>query len=106
MVKNEVTVLETLQKQDERLRNIESLLSISKNVLNLDEVCSLTGLSKSHIYKLTCYQKIPFYKQSKHLYFDRAEIENWLKENRFKPSDELEKEAATYVTLNKKGGAK
>jgi excisionase family DNA binding protein len=99
-------VLETLQKQDERLKNIESLLSLQKNVLNIDEVCTLTGLSKSHIYKLTCYQKLPFYKQAKHLFFDRAEIENWLKENRFKPSDELKKEAATYVTLNKKGGAK
>ena len=99
-------VLETLQKQDERLRNIESLLSVQKNVLNIDEVCTLTGLSKSHVYKLTCYQKIPFYKKSKHLFFDRIEIENWLKENRFKPSDELKKEAATYVTLNKKGVAK
>ena len=102
----ESIVLETLQKQDERLRNIESLLSVQKNVLNIDEVCTLTGLSKSHIYKLTCYQKIPFYKQSKHCFFDRVEIENWLKENRFKPSDELKKEAATYVTLNTKGGAK
>ena len=105
----ESIVLETLQKQDERLRNIESLLSVQKNVLNFDEVCTLTGLSKSHIYKLTCGvngKSIPFYKQAKHLFFDRAEIENWLKENRFKPSDELEKEAATYVTLNKKGGAK
>lgn len=102
----ESIVLETLQRQDERLKNIESLLSLKKNVLNLDEVCTLTGLSKSHIYKLTCYQKIPFYKQSKHCFFDRAEIENWLRENRFKPSDELQKEAATFVTLNRKGGAK
>ncbi len=102
----ESIVLETLQKQDERLKNIESLLSLQKNVLNIDEVCTLTGLSKSHIYKLTCYQKIPFYKQSKHCFFDRAEIENWLKENRFKTSDELKKEAATFVTLNRKGGAK
>jgi len=102
----ESIVLATLKKQDERLRNIESLLSVQKNVLNIDEVCTLTGLSKSHVYKLTCYQKIPFYKQSKHLFFDRVEIENWLKENRFKPSDELKKEAATYVTLNKKGAAK
>jgi len=101
----ESIVLETLQRQDERLKNIESLLSLQKNVLNLDEVCTLTGLSKSHIYKLTCYQKLPFYKQAKHLFFDRAEIENWLRENRFKPSDELKKEAATFVTL-KNGGAK
>ena len=97
------SVLEKLQKQDERLRNIESLLSIQKNVLNIDEVCTLTGLSKSHIYKLSCYQRIPFYKQSKHLYFDRAEIEKWLKINRFQSVEELDKEAATYITLKKKG---
>ena len=102
----ESIVLETLQKQDERLKNIESLLSVSKTVLNLDEVCTLTGLSKSHVYKLTCYGNIPFYKQSKHLYFDRTEIENWLKSNRGFNSDEVNNEASTYVTLNQKGGAK
>ena len=101
-----VEILEKLERQDERLKNIESLLNISKAVLNLDEVCSLTGLSKSHIYKLTCWGKIPFYKQAKHLYFDRAEVESWLKTNKCKSIDELDKEAATYVTLNKKGGAK
>ena len=100
----ESVVLELLQKQEERLSNIESLLTLSKTVLNLNEVCTLTGLSKSHIYKLTCWGRIPFYKQAKHLFFDRVEIENWLKVNRFKSSDELEKEAATFVTLNKKGG--
>ncbi len=98
--------LKLLKEQAQQLANIESLLTLSKTVLNLDEVCTLTGLSKSHIYKLTCYQKIPFYKQAKHLFFDRVEIENWLKENRFKPCDELKKEAATHVTLNKKGGVK
>ena len=95
-----------LQIINERLKNIESLLTCQKNVLNLDEVCSLTGLSKSHVYKLTCWGKIPHYKQSKHLFFDRVEIENWLKTNRFKPSDEINKEAATIVTLKGKGGLK
>jgi excisionase family DNA binding protein len=102
----ESIVLELLQKQGLQLANIESLLTLSKSVLNLDEACTLTGLSKSHIYKLTCWGKIPHYKQAKHLYFDRLELEAWLKTNRFKPSDELEKEASTYVTLNRKGGAK
>ena len=102
----ESVVLDLLQKQGERLTNIESLLTLSKTVLNLDEVCTLTGLSKSHIYKLTCWSKIPFYKQAKHLFFDRAESESWLKVNRFKPVDELDKEAATYVTLKKKGVTK
>jgi excisionase family DNA binding protein len=97
-------VLELLQKLGERLANIESLLTLSKTVLNLTEVCALTGLSKSHIYKLTCLGKIPFYKQAKHLYFDKSEIEAWLKANRYKPADELEKEATTYVTMNQKKG--
>jgi len=102
----ESIILDLLKRQGEKLTNIETLLTISKTVLNLDEACTLTGLSKSHIYKLTCWGKIPYYKQAKHLYFDRLELENWLKTNRFKPSDELEKEASTYVTLNRKGGAK
>ena len=77
-----VEIIESLQKQDERLKNIENLLFAQKNVLNLDELCTLTGLSKSHIYKLTSGGKIPFYKQSKHCFFDRLEIEAWLKSNR------------------------
>ena len=82
---------------DERLNKIESLLSISKTVLNIDEVARLTGLSKSTIYKLTCSGGIPHYKQSKHLYFDRVEIESWLKSNRIKTKEEIEKEALSYT---------
>ena len=102
----ESIVLELLQKQGDRLTNIESLLSQSKTVLNLDEVCTHTGLSKSHVYKRTMQGTIPHYKQAKHLFFDRIEIETWLKENRFKTVSEIEQEASTYVTLNRKGGRK
>ena len=98
--------MELLQKQGERLTNIETLLSQSKTVLNLDEVCSLTGLSKSHVYKRTMEGTIPHYKQAKHLYFDRVEVEKWLKENQIKTFSETEMEAANYVTLNRKGGKK
>jgi hypothetical protein len=44
---------------------------------------------------------IPHYKQAKHLYFDRGEVENWLRENQIKTFDAIEQEASTYVTLNK-----
>lgn len=93
-------IFQLLSEQSESLRKIENLISYSKPVLNMDEVCSFTGLSKSHIYKLTCYKKIPFYKQAKHLYFDRIEIENWLKSSRYATMDELERQASTYVTAN------
>lgn len=102
----ESLTIQLLKKQEKRLDEIEELLKLSKRVLNLEELCLLTGLSKSHIYKLTCYGKIPFYKQSKHLFFDRTEVEAWLKQNRYSSSDEIEKEASKYVTLNQKGGRK
>jgi excisionase family DNA binding protein len=99
-------ILNFLHEQEERLERIEGHLSMSKTVLNLEELCKLTGLSKSHIYKRTMASTIPHYKQSKHLYFDRLEIEDWLKANRIKTADEIDKEAATYVALGKSGGAR
>jgi excisionase family DNA binding protein len=102
MKQNGNSLLQYLERIDARQQSIENLLSTSKTVLNLDEVCIFTGLSKSHLYKLTCAGRIPYYKQSKHLFFDRAEIESWLKENRHKPVSEIEALAATYVTINKK----
>jgi excisionase family DNA binding protein len=102
MEKKEVSVLEYMQTHDDRLKNIENLLSISKTVLNIDEVSNLTGLSKSTIYKLTSTNQIPHYKQSKHLFFDRVETEGWLKSHRIKTAEEIDREASTYVTTNKR----
>lgn len=99
MEKNEFSILELVQSNEERLRNIENLLSLSKTVLNINEVANLTGLSKSTLYKLTCTNQIPHYKQSKHLFFDRVETESWLKSHRIKTADEIDREASTYVTL-------
>ena len=104
MVYNELSVLDYVQKQGERLTKIENLLLSQKSVLNLDEVAEFTGLSKSHLYKLTSTGKIPHYKPNgKFIFFDRAEIEKWLLRNRVKTIDEIDAEASTYVTLNKKG---
>jgi len=86
-----------------KLNTMESLLLLKKNVLNLEEVSQLIGLSKSTLYKLTCTGKIPHYKKAKHLFFDRLEVESWLKSNRIKTADELDIEASTYVTLNHGG---
>lgn len=70
----------------------------AKNVLTLEDVAVLTGLSKSHLYKLTCYKKIPHYKPNgKQVYFDRKEIENWMKQNKVVSNDEIEEAADNYL---------
>lgn len=100
MDKNQISAFEIMQRMDKRLTNIENLLPLTKTVLNIDEVERLTSLSKSTIYKLTCRGGIPHYKKAKHLFFDRVEIESWLKSNRIKPQEEIEAEAINYTTKN------
>lgn len=39
----------------------KNLLLAAKQVLNMDEVMLLTGLSKSHLYRLTSSCQIPHY---------------------------------------------
>lgn len=74
-----------------------SLLA-AKSVLDLDDVALLTGLSKSHLYKLTCTRQIPYYKpKGKLVYFDRGEIEAWMKQNRVTPQVEVEQQAINHV---------
>ena len=79
-----------------------SLLA-AKNVLDIEAVVSLTGLAKSYVYKLTCRKEIPYYKPNgKLIYFDRQEVENWMKQNRVNSIAEAEKTASKY--LLEKGG--
>ena len=91
----------------EQLTRIESGLLSQKKVLTFDEVALFTGLSKSHLYKLTSSGKIPHYKPNgKVIYFERSQIESWLLQNPVKTISEIEKEAASFIMLNKKGGSK
>ena len=85
---------------------VYSLLA-AKNVLTLEDAALLTGLSKSHLYRLTCEHRIPFYKPNgKQIYFDRAELEAWMKQNRQSTRQEAEQAAIAYVVTGKqKGGA-
>ncbi len=82
----------------QRLNNIErNTLLAARNVLTIDDVVLLTGQSKSHIYKLTALKEIPYFKKGKYVYFDRAEVEAWMKENRVETKAEAQQRAAAYV---------
>lgn len=87
---------------DEILKQLDRIerntLLASKNVLTFEDVVVLTGLSRSYLYKLTSTNQIPHYKPSgKQLYFDREEIERWLKQNRVETVEETDRKATNYV---------
>lgn len=78
---------------------------ILKNVLTFNEACMYLELSQSHLYKLTSAGNIPHYKPNgKKLYFNRAELDQWLLRNRNTTQDEIDQRAADY--LIKKGRIK
>lgn len=80
----------------------------AKNVLNMDDVCLLSGLSKSHLYKLVWSKRIPYYKSEggKMTYFNKQEIENWLMAYRVPTAAETEQAAINHCVTSKRKGAK
>lgn len=68
-----------------------------KTMLLIGDVATMTGLSKSHIYKLTCTNQIPHYKPNgKHVYFERDEIVAWMKRGRVQTNEEAAQMATMY----------
>ena len=94
-----------LSTMEEKLDQIltYSLLA-AKNVLTIEDTALLTGLSKSTLYSLTCKHQIPYYKRAKMIYFDRSEIEAWMKQNRVPTQQETERNAIAYVVTGKQKG--
>lgn len=86
----------------------KQILLSSKNVLNVKELATLSGLSVGYIYNLVSAKKIPHYKTDggKLTYFKKSEVENWLCAQRVPTYTEIEQQAIAYCVGNKKGGAK
>ncbi len=97
--------IKKLQEQMEQV--LKYTLLKAKNVLNFEDLALLTGLSKGYLYKMTCTHQIPYYKPSgKLIFFDREEVEEWMKRNRQNTMLEAEQKASAYaVASRKKGGA-
>ena len=71
------------EKIKEELNEIKNLLLQNKKVLTINGLAKYTGYSKSHIYKLTCRNSIPYFKPSgKIIFFNKEEIDNWLLRNK------------------------
>lgn len=75
-----------------------------KRVLTFKEAAIYSGRSSSNLYKLTSAGGIPHSKpESKMIYIDREELENWMLRNPIKTNSQIEAEAATRSTINRKG---
>ena len=81
-----------------RVEELESMLFLTKNVLSFDEASTFLNLSKGYLYKLTAGNLIPHYKpQGKMLYFEKSELEAWLRQNPVKTKAQIEQETQRYI---------
>lgn len=88
-------IIEAYKSLSKRVEQLEQ--QAGKTTLLIGDVTAMTGLSRSHIYKLTCTNQIPHYKPNgKHLYFDRAEVEAWMKRGRVQTNAEAQQVATMY----------
>lgn len=87
---------------EERVSELEQMVFMAKNVFSFDEASKFLNLSKSYLYKLTSGNLIPHYKpQGKMLYFEKEQLEEWLRQNPIKTQSQITREAQQYVMSNK-----
>lgn len=86
----------------ERLDRIEGRITdLSKATAkpyDLAGAAAYLNISKSHLYQLTSKGKIGHYKPAgKKLYFDKTDLDEYLRRNRIPPQWEVETEAARRI---------
>ena len=89
----------TTKNMFDKLTSIESLLVATQpKPLTLKEAAEFLDFSRSYLFRLTSQGRVPCYKpEGKRVYFDRAELVNWLKRNRIRPQEEIEETAASNI---------
>lgn len=93
-----MTSIITLADVNAKIDILTNAVLTNKQTLSIDEAAIYAGLSVSYLYKLTSTQQIPHFKpRGKMIYFDRSELDEWLRQNRVKTTTEINTEAANHV---------
>lgn len=91
--------MNSIEKAIEKLNIIPSK-NEEEEIMNVEQVSNLIGLSKATIYGLTHKRKLPYYKARKRLYFKKSEIVNWMTSSKVKSLQEINKRADEYIFKN------
>ena len=89
------------QKQnEERLDALEGIYLCQKEIFNFDEAAAYLSMSKSTLYKLTAKKEIPHYKPNRFVFFERAELDNWIRSAAVKSEVQLNDQVNAYTMAN------
>lgn len=82
----------------EDLKNLKSDLP---DILNIGEAASFLKLKITTLYEKTSRKIIPHFKKGNKLYFNRKELEEWIKTGKVRTKPEIEGQAATFLLTEK-----
>lgn len=89
------TLLLKVESFEHRIEVLENTLSAAKEVLTLEEAALFMGISKSSLYKMTHRHGLPFFRPNgKLIYFEKAELLKWMRQNRNMSEAETKEAAA------------
>lgn len=81
--------VERLSRMADSIKNLEERLDkleinqeeSSKKVMSSNEAAVYLGISKPELYRLVHFHNLPFSKPNRKLFFDRHQIDEWVREN-------------------------
>jgi len=84
-------------------RHEEKTTEPAEKLLSVQETAEFLNLAVPTIYSKVGRNELPFMKRGKRLYFSSVELMEYLKEGRSKSNSEIEDEADSFLSNNKKG---
>ena len=72
---------------------------MTNELLNTAQAAEYLGIKKSYLHKMMMRKEIPFYKPNGKLcFFDKLELDQWLRRIRISTNEEVEQQAVAYIT--------
>lgn len=91
---SETTIAESVSEQTEENQ---------KQMLTIEETAKFLSVSKHTVYKMTAEHRVRFYKPTgKRIYFDVADLLEWMKSRMVKSNAETDADATNYVMFGKR----
>ena len=84
------------QQVKDRIGALENIFLYQKEIFNFDEAAAYLNMSKSTLYKLPSKKEIPHYKPNRFVFFEKAELDKWIRSASVKTDGQLNDEANRY----------
>ena len=69
-----------------------------RTLITTEEAASYMGIKKSYLHKLMMKKEIPFFKPNGKLcYFDRQDLDKWMRRIRIASNQEIDRQAQGYI---------